>query len=192
MPPRKAKQGAAAAKSTKRKAPLKPSKKRHRTPDEIPEYDRNITTQAERDRKRFKLSRASIYQDVDDIESITNLAQNLQGESVYSWGIPKSEPIQASRKKKTRSRITKKTPEEEAYLLMMEDIRPKRGGPPNTPDRCPIFRIPWEIREKIYAYLLVYERPIIVKEDWTTVERNPFQSHAIIQTCKQFTEEASR
>jgi hypothetical protein len=190
MPPKKAKQGSAAGKSTKRNTPAKPSKKLYLTPDDIPEYDRNITTQAARNRKRFKLSRASIYQDVDNIESITNLAQKLQGESVYSWGIPKSEPIQASRKRKTRSRITKKTPEEERYLQMMEDMRPKRG-PPNCPNRCPILRIPLEIREKIYSYLLVYKRPIIVKEDWITVERNPFQSHAIIQTCKQFAEEAS-
>jgi hypothetical protein len=74
---------------------------------------------------------------------------------------------------------------------MMGDMRPKRG-PPNYPNRCPILQIPLEIREKIYSYLLVHERPIIVKEDWITVERNPFQSHAIIQTCKQFAEEASR
>jgi hypothetical protein len=201
MPPQKVKQSVSTAKSIKRKVatskksqlPLKPAKKRHLTPDEMPECDRNITTQAARDRKRFKLTRASIYQDVDDIESITNLAQKLQGESVYSWGVPKSEPIQASRKKKIRSRITKKTPEEEAYLQMMEDMRPKRGPiVPNSPDRSPILRIPLEIREKIYAYLLVYKRPIMVKEDWTTVERNPFQSHAVVQTCKQFAEEASR
>jgi hypothetical protein len=191
MSPKKAKQGATTAKSTKPKAPAKTSKKRYLTPDDIPEYDRNITTQAARNRKRFKLSRASIYQDFDNIESITDLAQKLQGESVYSWGIPKSEPIQASRKRKTKSRITKKTPEEERYLQLMEDMRPKRG-PPNCPNRCPILRIPLEIREKIYSYLLIHERPIIVKEDWITVERNPFQSHAIIQTCKQFAEEASR
>ncbi|KAN0090242.1 hypothetical protein V8E51_018821 [Hyaloscypha variabilis] len=197
MPPKKVNRGADAANSTKRKPPpsmkaATPTKKRHLTPDEIPDYDRNISSQASRDRKRFKLSRASIYQDVD-IETITKLAENLHGESVYSWGIPKSEPIQASRKKKTRSRITKKTPEEEAYLQMMEDMRPNRGHIiPNSPDRTPILRIPLEIRENIYAYLLIHKRPIMVKEDWTTVERNPFQSHAIIQTCKQFAEEASR
>jgi hypothetical protein len=180
MPPKK--QYDPAAKSTKHKGPAskklprKSPKKRHFAPHEIPEYDRNITTQFARDRKRFKLSRASLYQDIDDIDSITKLAENLQGESVYSWGIPKSEPIQASRKKKTRSRMTKKPTKEEAYLLMMEDMRPKRGGPPNTPDRCPILRIPLEIRENIYAHLLLYQRPIMVKEDWTTVERNPFQS----------------
>jgi hypothetical protein len=84
MPPKKAKQGSATAKSTKCKAPAKPSKKRYLTPDDIPEYDRNITTQAARSRKRFKLSRASIYHDFDNIESITDLAQQLQGESVYS------------------------------------------------------------------------------------------------------------
>ena len=200
MPPKKSKQGATGAKQTKRKAaspkkaaPVKSSKKRPLTSDKIPEYDRNITSQAARDRKRFKLSRASIYQDVDDIESITNLVQKLQGESVYSWGIPKSEPIQASRKKKVRSRITKKAHEEEAYLQMMEDMRPKRGPIiPNSPDRSPILRTSLEIREMIYSYLLVYKRPVMLKENWTTVERNPFQSHAIIQTCKQFAEEASR
>jgi hypothetical protein len=199
MPPKKIKQ-AATAKSTKRKdsssknagIPPKSSKKRQMTPGEIPEWDRNITTQGARDRKRFKLTRASIYQDVD-IESITTLAQNLQGESVYSWGIPKTEPIQASQKKKTRSRITKKTLEEEAYMRMMEDMRPKRGPiTPNSPERSPILRIPLEVREKIFSYLLVYKKPIMVKEDWTTAERNPFQSHAIFQTCKQFAEEASQ
>jgi hypothetical protein len=199
MPSKKVKQ-AATAKSTKHKVsfsknaaiPSKSSKKRQMTPEEVPEWDRNITTQGARDRKRFKLTRASIYQDVD-IESITTLAQKLQGESVYSWGIPKTEPIHASQKKKTRSRIAKKTPEEEAYLRMMEDMRPKRGPIiPNSPERSPILRIDLEVREKIFSYLLVYKKPIMVKEDWTTVERNPYQSHAIVQTCKQFAEEASQ
>ncbi|KAE9366148.1 hypothetical protein N431DRAFT_294564, partial [Stipitochalara longipes BDJ] len=63
---------------------------------------------------------------------------------------------------------------------------------PNSPDRTPILRISLEIREKIYSHLLIYRKPIMVKEDWTTVERNPPQSHAIVQTCKQFAEEASR
>jgi len=194
MPPKKVK-----AAATKRKAPASkrgpPSRKRNLTPEEIPEYDRNITSQASRDRKRFKLTRASIYQDIDDIESITKLAESLQGESQYSWGLPKSEPIHAFRKKKTRSRMTKKTPAEEAYLQMMEDMQPKRGPIiPNSPERTPILRVPLEIREKIYAYLLLCESPIKVKEDWTTVECNPFQSHAIaiVQTCKQFAEEASQ
>ena len=163
------------------------------TPEEIPAYDRNITSQASRERKRFKLTRASIYQDVDDIESITKLAESLQGESLYSWGLPKSEPIPASRKKKIRSRMTKKTPAEEAYLQMIEDMQPRRGPIiPNSPDRTPFLRVPLEIREKIYGYLLLYKKPVMVKEDWTTVERSPSQSHAIVRTCKQFAEEASQ
>jgi len=193
MPPKKPKATAA----PRRKAPTTKappsSKKRPQTPEEIPAYDRNITSQASRERKRFKLTRASIYQDGDDIESITKLAESLQGESKYSWGLPKSDPIPACRKKKIRSRMKKKTPAEEAYLQMMEDMQPKRGPIiPNSPDRTPILRIPLEIREKIYEYILLYKRPIMVKEDWSTVERNPFQSHAIVQTCKQFAEEASR
>ncbi|PMD26091.1 hypothetical protein NA56DRAFT_563501 [Hyaloscypha hepaticicola] len=162
-------------------------------PDEIPPWDRNITTQGERYRKRFKMTRASMDEDID-VESITKLAQNLQGETLYSWGIPKDGPILALQKKKTQSRITKKTPEEEAKMRMIEDMRPKRGPIiPNSPERSPILRIPLKIREKIFSYLLVHKKPIMVKEDWTTVERNPFlQSHAIVQTCKQFAEEASQ
>jgi hypothetical protein len=200
MPPKTAKHAATSAKATKCKAisqketalHSKSSKKRPLTPEEIPEYDRNVTSQASRDRKRFKLSRASIYQDVE-IETITNLAQKLQGESVYSWGLPEVEPIEASRKKKTRSRRTKKNEDEDAYLQMLEDIHQKRAPIiPNSPERSPILRIPLEIREKIYSYILFYSKPIMVKEDWTTVERNPSQSHGIIQTCKQFAEEASQ
>jgi hypothetical protein len=199
MPPKKVKQGPVAAKPTKRNAaaskkaapPAKSSKKRPKAPEEVPYYDRNVTSQASRDRKRFKLSRASIYQDVE-IESITALAQKLEGESIYSWGAPEVEPIEALRKKKTRSRGAKELNNEEACLQLLENMMPKSEPVvPNSPDRSPILRIPLEIREKIYSYLLIYPKPIMVKQDWKVVERNPFQSHAIIKTCKQFAEEAS-
>jgi hypothetical protein len=200
MLPKKVMQGAAAAKPTKRNAalskksapPIKSAKKRPLMPEEIPYYDRNVTTQASRDRKRFKLSRASIYQDVE-VQSITALAQKLQGESIYSWGVPEVEPIEGSRKKKTRSRGTKRNSIEEAYLQLLENMQPSRAPViPNNPEHTPILRISLEIREKIYLYLLTYPKPIMVKEDWKIVERNPFQSHAIIQTCKQFAEEGTR
>ncbi|KAF8862861.1 hypothetical protein BDZ45DRAFT_159816 [Acephala macrosclerotiorum] len=173
--------------------------KRRRAPSpspEVPIWDRNITTQAQREKKRFKLSMASMDDDIDE-EYISNLARTLIGESRDTWGIPEQQPIKAVTGKKQRSRRVPNAfhEAEDRWMTMTEEMQSlqpvKKPIRPNTPDRSPILRLALEVREEIYRHLLIYTKPILVKQDWTTVERNTYVDHNVIFVCKQFTIEAS-
>ncbi|KAH6711232.1 hypothetical protein BKA61DRAFT_111889 [Leptodontidium sp. MPI-SDFR-AT-0119] len=206
MPPKKVSN--APPKSTRAKAPAKkkpvlppspppPPKKRRaasRSPSEpIPEWDKGLSTLAARERKRFKLSRASLHEDLDE-DYIAQQAEKLMGESRNTWGIAHQSPIKGSRRPRPKSRGLKrgKGDIEDAYMDMFASINPqRRQAIPNCLSRSPVLRIPLEIRERIYEYLLIYPTPIIVKSDWMTLERNHFVSHSIILVCKQFAFEAS-
>lgn len=77
-------------------------------------------------------------------------------------------------------------------MNMLDEMRPRsRVAIPNDPARSPILRIPLEVRESIYAYLLVYPAPIKVRPDWMTLERNLFVDHSILRVCKLFAAEGS-
>lgn len=198
MGPKKTNQGTA-ANAAKAKKPAKgktatPPKTPNKrvAPEDIPEYDKNITSKNYRNKRRYKLTRALLFEDVD-MEEITNLAKQLKGESLYSWGVDQTSPIEALPKKTKARRGPKFYTDQANYFAMVEGIEPKRQVIPNSPDRSPILRLSLEIREEIYSYLLIHPNPIMVKPDFTTVERNPFEKHnnAILYTCKQFAEEAS-
>jgi len=62
---------------------------------------------------------------------------------------------------------------------------------PNGPEYSPLLMVSLEVRERIYNYLLKSQRSIIVAEDWLKVERSPLQNHAVVQTCKQISEECT-
>ncbi|KAE8452444.1 hypothetical protein EG329_000346 [Mollisiaceae sp. DMI_Dod_QoI] len=184
------KNAASASKPSKRKRSPSPA------PKEVRVWERNITTQAQRERKRFKLSMSSMHEEIDE-EYIASLAKTLVGESRDTWGIPEQQPIKAVTGKKQKSRRVPNAFQatEDRWMNMMEDIQSmqpvKKPTILNCPNRSPILRISLEVREEIYSYLLIYPKPIMVKQDWTTVERNPFVDHSIILTCKQFAVEAS-
>jgi len=76
---------------------------------------------------------------------------------------------------------------------MMEDMAQSARKPivPNCYTRSPILRLPLEIRERIYGYVLKYEKPILLKPDWKIPERNTYLSHALLKTCKQFAHECT-
>ncbi|KAH7336497.1 hypothetical protein BKA65DRAFT_596474 [Rhexocercosporidium sp. MPI-PUGE-AT-0058] len=206
MPPKKAPK--APPKPTKAKAPPKkkpapppppppPPKRRRaisRSPSEpIPEWDKGLSSLAARERKRFKLSRASLHEDLDE-DYIAKQAELLMGESRNTWGVAEKSPIKGSRRPKPKSRGFKRGRGdiEEAYMEMFANITPqRRQAIPNCLSRSPVLRIPLEIRERIYEYLLVYQTPVMVKSDWTSLERNHFVSHSILLVCKQFAFEAA-
>ncbi|CZR57950.1 uncharacterized protein PAC_07840 [Phialocephala subalpina] len=185
------------------KAPKTPKQlKRRQAPstspslEEVAPWDRNITTQAQREKKRFRLSMATMNDDIDE-EYLNNLAKNLIGESRDTWGIPEQQPIKALVGKKQRARRVPNAFQdaEDRWLSMMEEMQSlqpvKKLIRSNSPNRSPILRLALEVREEIYKYLLIYPKPIMVKQDWTAVERNPYVGHNIIFVCKQFAIEAS-
>jgi hypothetical protein len=184
------KKAAASSKSSKRRRAPSP------TPESVPIWDQNITTQAQRNKKRFKLSMRSMHEEIDE-EYIANMAVKLIGESRDTWGIPEQEPLKAIPGKKTAFRRAPATFQEteEKWMSMMQDMQSMMPVPkpviPNSPERSPILRIALEVREVIYKHLLVRPKPILLKTDWSTVERNPFVDHSIVLVCRQFAIEAS-
>lgn len=77
---------------------------------------------------------------------------------------------------------------------MMKDMlageRKKMGV--NCPSKSRLLGLSLEVRERIWGWLLRYPKPIMVKGDWTTVERNPFVDHGVMLVCKQFADECTR
>ncbi|KAG4436241.1 hypothetical protein IFR05_008260 [Cadophora sp. M221] len=204
MPPKKVPKAPPKA-STKAKTPAKkkptppppppPPKRRRavsRSPSEpIPEWDKGLSSLAARERKRFKLSCVSLYEDLDE-DYIAQQAEKLMGESRNTWGTAHQSPIKGSRRSKPKSRGMKRGRDiEDTYIEMFAGIQQKQQPIPNFLSRSPILRISLEIREMIYGYLLVYLTPIMVKSDWMSLERNQFVDHSIILVCKQFAFEAS-
>ncbi|EKD14102.1 uncharacterized protein L3040_007897 [Drepanopeziza brunnea f. sp. 'multigermtubi'] len=208
-------QKALPAKPTKGKAPIKksppqttahkaPKRRRAASPkpkEPIPIWDVGLSSQAARERKRFRLSRTSLHDDLDE-DHIAQQASLLMGESKNSWGVPERSPIEASRRPRQKGRSIRRlrgggvADAETAYLAMFEDMQAERAPPrrPNCPSRSPILRIPLEVREEIYAYLLIYPSPIQVMADWTTLERNPSASavdHSLLLVSRQFGAEAT-
>jgi hypothetical protein len=206
MAPRKNNNAAAASKPRKlppkkTQTPAPPPKrprKRKLTPEEeenIPEYDKGVTSKAAREKKRFKLSLSSLNDEVDE-KYITTLSQRLIGESRNSWGTPELRPIAAQKQQRRRNYKNLASGDlEEEWRAMMEAARATKKPPPpsipNSPDRSALLRLSMEVREEIYGYLLGYNDPILVKHDLITVERNPFQDRSIVLVCKQIAAEAS-
>lgn len=165
-------------------------------------------SQAQRNKKRFKLSMASMHDEISE-KDIAALAAGLEGggSSEYTWGFGMSDPLVGITRPKNRrgprmGRGLKAMGDFEeadaAYAAMMVDISMKSGGgsrarsvKENDPSRSPILRIPLEVRERIYGYLVTYPKPIMVKHDFVTPERNAIVSHDIILVCKLFARECT-
>jgi hypothetical protein len=179
--------------------PPKRSRKRKLTPEEeenIPEYDKGVTSKSAREKKRFKLSLSSLLNEEVDEKYITTLSMGLIGESRNSWGTPELRPIAAQKQQKRRNyKNLASGGLEEEWRAMMEAARATKKPPPpivpNSPGRSALLRLSMEVREQIYGYLLVYNEPILVKHDLITVERNPFQDRSIVLVCRQIAAEAS-
>jgi hypothetical protein len=179
--------------------PPKRSRKRKLTSEEeenIPEYDKGVTSKSAREKKRFKLSLSSLLNEEVDEKYITTLSMGLIGESRNSWGTPELRPIAAQKQQKRRNYKNLASGDlEEDWSAMMEEARATKKPPtpivPNSPGRSALLRLPMEVREQIYGCLLVYSEPILVKHDLITVERNPFQDRSIVLVCKQIAAEAS-
>ncbi|CZT02518.1 hypothetical protein WAI453_002071 [Rhynchosporium graminicola] len=187
--------------STPQPPPAPKPTKRKRSPSDspsppTPEWDKGITSLASRKRAQFQLSRASFQEELD-ANYIEREALKLSAESANSWGSMIRSPIRGTRRPKARCRGLRRRRAgtlglDDAYLEMFNAMAQQRREPiENCLDSTPILRIPLEIRERIYGYLLVYPDPIMVKDDWRSVERNSFVDHSLMLGCKQFAFEAS-
>ena len=175
------------------------AKRRKISPAEIPEWDKNVTSQSQRIKATYKLTRASLYDESINERSIDELYRSLDPNSLskVTWGVPLDSAIKATTGKKAKTLLQKPKNNdarniEQRYLAMMEDMK----GPPreiilNDPKRSHFLRVSLEIRERIYAHLLKYPRSIMVKRDWKTVEANPIINHSIRRVCKQLNIEAT-
>lgn len=197
VPPPKTTTHTTRARTRSQSLPSNVTKKRKATPppskEPLPIWDQGIASRASRERKRFKLCLASLHEDIDE-GSIAKQADTLVGESKNSWGIPGQDLIKASRRPRCRGRDgAGKMVAKMAYMANFGDLQPERAPTrPNCLSRSPILRVPLEVREAIYAYLLIYPLPIRVKDDFTTLERNSFVDHSLLLVCKQFAIEATK
>lgn len=146
------------------------------------------------------MSRASLYDESINERSIDELFQNLDPNSLSktTWGIPTTSPIKATTGPKTKNigkRLTKRgstSAVEERWAFILQDMKgPQVEIIPNGPKRSHLLRMPLEIRERIYAYLLKCPSPILVQRDWRTVETTPSINHPIRRVCKQVNHEGT-
>jgi hypothetical protein len=169
-----------------------------------PEWDKGLLSQAQREKRRFKMSMSTMHQSIS-VADINTLASTLSGKgtSQQTWGVPRVNPIEGARRSRNRRRIDPRNLRDfesanQAYAAMMEKVsalneqkREAMEVKVNSPENSPVLKVSLEVRERIYGFLLRYPKPIMVKHDWTTVERNPFVSHSIFFVCKQFAQECT-
>jgi hypothetical protein len=112
----------------------------------------------------------------------------------YTWGKTEAKPIAAIRRKggkgpRLSMRQLAGLPRGLFPFIIEDSPEPTI---PNSPDRSPLLRLSFEIREMIYGYLLIYRRPIIVQYDWEIVEHRFFnKNNGVIYVCKQINIEAT-
>ncbi|RDW68441.1 hypothetical protein BP5796_09098 [Coleophoma crateriformis] len=169
-------------------------------PAEPRDEDGNIigsqTSQAQRKRRRPGVSKKECgYDDpegkVQDFDYTPMFHQNSTVH--YTWGKTESYGIIAPRRKRRRTVPKMKVdPKLSAGYTIFDDLKMvPEPIIPNSPERSGILRIPLEVRELIYTYLLLYSKPILLDREWTRVEKRPGVNHSIMMTCKQISEESS-
>ncbi|TVY58177.1 hypothetical protein LSUE1_G010281, partial [Lachnellula suecica] len=151
------------------------------------------TSQASRYRSRYRLTRGTLWRDSHNPEDIEGLAKSLLADSPShdTWGITSQGDIIGTSKRRRKTTAVRKGKDGQAIMTwaeMMEDMAASTRKPIiwNTLEKSPILRLPLEVRERIYGYVLKYEKPILLKSNWEIPERNTFNSHALLRTCKQF------
>ncbi|TVY34239.1 hypothetical protein LSUB1_G007561 [Lachnellula subtilissima] len=149
-------------------------------------------------KRPFQISRGSLWREDIKPEDIEELAKKLQEDSSShaTWGNTSQDPIVGNKRKKGKTTAVRRGADGQgimSYIEMREDLiaSTRKAIIPNTLERTPILQVPLEVRERIYGYILQYPKPILLKPDWTTPERNIFVSHSILFTCKQFAHECT-
>jgi hypothetical protein len=148
-------------------------------------------------KRHYKISRGTLWREDAKPEDIEELAKKIQADSPShaTWGNTSQNLIVGNKRKNRKGTAVRPGANGRimTYAEMMEDMAASTRKPiiPNSLERSPILRIPLEVRERIYAYLLKYPKPILLKPNWVTPERNNYLSHALLRTCKQFEHECT-
>ncbi|TVY56212.1 hypothetical protein LCER1_G003413 [Lachnellula cervina] len=149
-------------------------------------------------KRSYKITRGSLWREDLKPEDIEELAKKLQEDSSShaTWGHTFQNPIVGNKRKRGKRTAVRRGADGQgimSYIEMRDDLIASTRKPiiPNTLVRTPILRVPLEVRERIYSYLLRYPKPILLKPDWATPERNIFVSHSVLHVCKQFAHECS-
>jgi len=156
----------------------------------------SYTSLADRKRRAPTLSMASL-QNLENEENHEEYFVALMGknsESHGTWGKTKTGPISPIRKKGKTSRFRNYLTRgnfDSMFGMGWEEADPTMVIQ-NSPDRSPLLGVPLEVREKIYGFLLVDEKPIVTGPDWETVESQALKHTAILYVCKQLSQEASK
>ncbi|TVY93108.1 hypothetical protein LAWI1_G002528, partial [Lachnellula willkommii] len=148
--------------------------------------------------RSYKITRGSLWHEDLKPEDIEELAKKLHKDSSShaTWGHTFQNPIVGNKGKRGKRTAVRRGADGQgimSYIEMRDDLIASTRKPiiPNTLARTPILRVPLEVRERIYGYLLRYPKPILLKPDWATPERNLFVSHSVLLTCKQFAHECT-
>lgn len=110
--------------------------------------------------------------------------------SRLTFGSANFDPIAALRpKRRYRSFRADIFSNDDIYGTSSEGHGPSARG--TMPAYLHFLRLPLEVRERIYDFLLIHTRSILVDHQWTRVQRNSPKDNNIIRTCKQIMEECS-
>jgi len=155
------------------------------------------TSFAERNRRRTKLSMAEIFAESSKIEEapIDHAAEFVAGSTaLYTWGAPTTQPVPAVRNERRHRGLIGfgvRRGKGSAFVKFMFGSGTDDGGD----DIVVPFRfldLPLEIRWKIYGYLLIHQKPILMHPDWRRVHAVSPQDHTILRVSKQILLESTQ
>lgn len=155
------------------------------------------TSFAERKRRHATLSMAEVFAESSkkDEVPIDHAAAFVTGSTaLYTWGVPISQPIPAVgnlRRHKGLRGFGLRRGKDSGFEKFVYGSNPDEGGDDTiTPFR--FLDLPLEIRWKIYGYLLIHPKPILIYPDWYTVHVTSPQDHTILRASKQILLESTQ
>jgi hypothetical protein len=155
------------------------------------------TSIAARKRRRETLSMAEIFTESSKIEEVPkdHAAEFVAGSTaLYTWGAPTSQPVPAVRNERRHKGLRGlglRRGKDSAFVQFMFGSGVDEGSDDTeTPFR--FLDLPLEIRWKIYGYLLIHPKPILLHSNWKHVHVNSPQDHTILRASKQILLESTQ
>lgn len=152
---------------------------------------KNPTSFAERKRRRATLSMKEIFAESSKKEEvIEDFAAEFGSGSMalYTWGPPINQPVPAVRNMRRHGGFRalgfcrgKQT----AFERFMFGTKPDAINEDDTSTPFRFMDLPLEIRWRIYGYVLIHPKPILVYSDWQTVHYDNRQDHTLLRASKQ-------
>jgi hypothetical protein len=155
------------------------------------------TSYAERKRRRATLSMAEIFAESSkkDEVPVDHAATFVAGSTaLYTWGVPTSQPVPAVgnlRRHKGLRGLGICRGKESAFVKFTYGSNPDESSD-DTINPFRFLDLPLEIRWKIYGYLLIHPKPILIHPDWHTVHVTSPQDHTILRASKQILLESTQ